>query len=237
VIDVNVRVAFDDAFKDLYWTSPLKTKNNILSALKTFNDTFPTVHFNVLPPERWDSRGIPYVCSFPAPLITWISKGVSLEGIVKYLVGRAQELGFSKDFCDEETLKRDLGKIRKKSKDYKFGFLKGWLIKSLEHELMADLKKNIPCPQKEIVLGFTGKIIIEDRLSFRGLAEIGGKHAVFPIQYGADECLIILHEVGHLFGADHPTGSEESVMRLGVSGSEKFDAENIKRIRRRIEEW
>jgi hypothetical protein len=237
MINVNVRVAFDDAFRSLYWTSPLKTKNNILSALKTFSDTFPAVHFNVLPPERWDSQNIPYLCSFPSSLTTWIKKGASPEEITRHLVGEAQKLGFDREFCDEEKLEQNLKRIERKSKDYKLGYLRGWLVSSLEGELMSSLKRNVPCLQGEIVFGFTGKILVEDGSTFRGLAQIGGKYAAFPMQRGGEERLIILHEMGHLFGADHPAGNEESVMQLRLSGSDKFDRENMKIIRKRIKKW
>lgn len=238
---VKVKIATDKEFKAHYWSfSPSEVNTAVASALQMFRERFPQITFALdAKPLRWNSFDAPLVRDFPFSLIVDLPRKRSFADLVEIMAERAEQMGFSDQsrVRNPEALHRIIASNKKRSKAARFWYLMGFLDGAFAEELLLDLERKVPSQDNEMVLGFSGKLFLMERElgGCMGVARHGGNHAVFPVQYKRKLHLVALHEIGHLFGAEHPEKNVKSIMdaHLGEDTVE-FDADNVERIEARI---
>ncbi|MCH7605456.1 hypothetical protein IID24_05720 [Patescibacteria group bacterium] len=242
VKQVIVKIATDAAFRSNYWAfSSQQIKTAATRALAIFCDTFPGVELTLLPQvDLWESKDFPLMRDFPMSLLLDLPRYSSFERAVEALAEKAQQLGFREEseIRAREALDIVISNNRGKTKHSRFWYLMGFLDSAFAEEMLYDLKECRPSDGTQIVLGFTGKLFVIERDlgGCLGVAFRGGNHAVLPIQYKQRLSPVILHEVGHLFGAVHPEGEDVvSIMNNEyLEKTTRFDPENIELIHQRI---
>lgn len=242
--EIKIKIATDKPFRSIYWTpTQEELRQIVVGALKSFEEQFPTVSFILrLKEEVWDSQGYPAMLDVLPYLKIGISNARSFEVMKKVLIQRAKNEGFRKEniIFNEGTWEYIRIRNENKSKESRFHFLWSYLNRLFSEEILFDLKKKISNGDREITLGFTGRFFVAVNPPGRcfgvgGVAERDGSYAVF---FPTKDRLahIILHEVGHLFGAQHIEKEKgPSIMNPAFYGENYFDSVNAKRVNDHIE--
>ena len=239
---VKVTIASDQAYRSIYWAlSSSQLKMAAQNALALFRETFPEVEFTLSSEiGLWESKDLPVMRDFPMSLLFDLPRHSSFAKVVETIGKRAADLGFHEKsrIRDERALQRIVENTKKSSKPGRFWYLMGFLDSVFAEEMLRDLTQRISHDDREFVLGFTGKFFVLERDlgGCLGIALKGGHYAVFPIQYKQRLSSVILHEVGHLFGADHPEDKDvASIMSNRYARyTTQFDQENTACIRAKI---
>ena len=239
---VKVTIVSDQAYRSIYWAlSSFQLKVAARNALALFRETFPEVEFTLSSEiALWESKDLPVMRDFPMSLLFDLPGHSSFAKVVEILGKRAAELGFHEKsrIRDERALQNIVENTKKSSKPGRFWYLMGFLDSVFAEEMLRDLAQRIPHDDREIVLGFTGKLFVIERDlgGCLGIAQKSGHYAVFPIQYKKKLSRVILHECGHLLGADHPEDKDVvSIMNNRYArDTTQFDRENTDCIRARI---
>lgn len=241
---VKIQLATDQTFRSSYWAfSAREIKSAATTAFKVLRNAFPEVELTLSPRvELWESKDFPLMRDFPMSLLLDLSRHSSFERAVEALAERARELGFREksSIRTRKALDIMIANNRNSTKARRFWYLMGFLDSAFAEEMLIDLKESIPSDNNQFVLGFTGKLFVIERDlgGCLGIAFRGGNHAVFPIQYKQQLSSVILHETGHLLGADHPEDKDVvSIMNnRSIRKTTEFDPENVELIQQRIAE-
>ncbi len=241
--EIKIKIATDKPFRSIYWTpTEEELRQEIAEAVRYFEEQFPTASFDLRPKEEvWDSQGYPTMLDFPISLMIDLPNTSSFELATKFLMQRAKDAGFRKEsrILNEKAWESIVKKNKNKSKRSQFFYLQGFFDSVFAEEMLFDLMKKVSHGVREIVLGFTARFFVVN-IPFggcSGIAEKGGNYAVFPAQVISNDLKkLILHEIGHLFGAQHIEDGI-SIMNLAPRrGNYLFDSYNIKIIKEYIEE-
>ena len=234
---IQVRAVQDREFKNSYWSFDIRSE--LTKAFQEFQRQFG-VGFELTGIGEWDSVGSPDLRDFPFNVIQMIPRRLSIEEIIEYLVGVCKkDMGVLLEVCQSE---RDeiCSKMEGQSIAYQLGFWEGRLESWLKECFFRDLeKKEIMDSGIGATIAFSGKFSIWLR-SAGCVKTIGGiftKDAYILIgncpRSSKQPSKVILHEIGHLFGAKH-TKYFRSVMKSGQQSTYKFDFWNKRRILNKI---
>lgn len=234
--EVKVKIVVDKSFRSTCWSwSPTQEELQqiVVGALKFFKEQFPTVSFSLrLKEEVWDSQSYPTMLDFLPSLMRGISNTRSFEVMKKILIQGAKDAGFRKENMIFNEGVWECIRIRNKNKSKKsqLHFLWGYLDRLFSEEILLDLKKKISHGDRErkIILGFTGRffVVANPLGQCFAMAERGGSYAVFLVPTKDKLPHVILHEVGHLFGAQHI--KKKAFLLCGENYL--FDPVNVKRV-------
>ena len=242
--EIKVKIATDKPFRSIYWTPTQEELRQIVAgALKSFEEQFPTISFRLQSKEEvWDSQGYPTMLDFPFSLIMDIPNVSSFSEVMKVLAQRAEDAGFRKETIirNEDGLSKIIRRNKNKPKEHQFFYLWGYFNGLFSREMLLDLKQKVPLQaESEIVLGFTARFFVMNNPfgGCAGSAQLKGNYAVFPMQIKLKSSFVILHELGHLFGAEHIKKDKAlSVMNETYLGEKYlFDPKNVKKINDYIE--
>jgi len=203
---IRIRAVQDKEFKNSYWSFDIS--GDMAKASKEFKRQFG-VGFELTDIGDWDSIGSPDLRNFPFNLIQAIPKAISIEEIIDYLVNACQEkielfLEISQNEKDEMC-----SKLRGQPLEYQIGFLEDRLESWLKDYFSQDLEEKAPMDSETgAVIAFTGKFSIKSLWSGtvrKGNLIFTKKAYILIRNYWTSNIKpskIILHEFGHLFGAE-----------------------------------
>lgn len=230
---IRVRVVQDKEFKNSYWSFDIQKE--LKEAFQEFKRQFG-VGFRIREMGKWNSIGSPKLRDFPLNILKQLRMGISETEVVEDLVRIVNNQMRIPWEISQEERKCLCGVLKKKAKDYQLGYLMAWFSGFPTTYLLQDLRKKIPKTTKDdIIVGFTGKIVgFSEKETFplgkavRKSAFGKNPYALVGICSGLSmkPSHVILHEFGHLFGAEHLPGI--SVMNGGPTYD--FDEENKKTI-------
>lgn len=204
---IKIKVATDKEFEENYWR--FQPEKIIEEASRIFYKNF-RVNLEMSDEEiDWQSP----LTKNPGEIIPYL-RGKNLEEIL-------EDLKTSVPQIQEEKLlkiKEDLENRLKKAKDphvYLQGYLQGFLDTVIGDFLFGSLKKIRKRP-KEILWGISGKIVVLKWVGVKGYCRLGRAYSEMRIILTIlchHPLNAFLHELGHLFGADHQkkTVMEESL--------------------------
>ncbi|MDO8633047.1 MAG: hypothetical protein Q7K38_00655 [Candidatus Wildermuthbacteria bacterium] len=161
---------------------------------------------------------------------------MSVENVIDFLAGRLQEYGIKSGFNDPAERERVIRYLQGKSMESRYAYLTGYMDSQiLVHLLLSKLRVAFPPKDsKDIILGFTGVPQQTHTLYGHclGSAELNGNHSAFPLAVHQNLRNTVLHELGHVFGAEHIDNSTPSSMNpvQNDQGTLAFDNTNRERI-------
>lgn len=217
----------DKEFKDSYWSFDIRSE--LAKAFREFKRQFG-IDLRLKEIKDWDSIGSIDLKDFPFNFIQRISKGYTIEEIVEYLVDACKkEMGLPIEISENEK-DSICEKLNDKLPAYQMGFLEAKLECWMQECFFRDLQIKEPISLGVgVMYAFSGKLSIQ--LHSMGCTKIGKiytKEAYALIGNsslrGTQPNRVILHELGHLFGASHT--KDESVMRESPVSTYDFDPVN-----------
>jgi len=230
---IKVRMVYDDTFENSFWNFDFEKETK--KALGLFEKEFG-VKFEVLETLKWNSVGNDDLVLYPERSLQLLKK-VPADKFVDRLTedmitsgGLLLEKGFLQKI-EEYYKELLLGKIEI---CYFMGLVRSVAHDTITYSLYQDLKKKIPKQKNEIIIAFTGKII-SDFISNKngGIAFMKENYVLMWIKINkVAPHRIILHEIGHLFGAIHV--EESSVMATNADLVDDFDEKNKNIIRKNL---
>jgi len=234
---IRVTLAMDEQWTKSYW-NPLTraVQREVQKACAEICRQFPEVEFVLTPQVRqWNSPDILMMRDFPWSLLWDLSRNFSAREMIQELSRRMENIGLSPISPEEQE--RIASRFRRRSREYQWGFLETYLATDLLQHFLKSLKDRIPTESREFILGFTGRVFAPPRdYACVGLAMQQRNHAVFPMEHSGGRSTTILHEMGHLLGAEHPEDERvPSVMDPHGRGITDFDPKNIECIRQHIQ--
>ena len=236
-----VKAVQDREFKNSNWNFDIRSE--LTKAFQEFQRQFG-VSFKLTGIGEWDSVGSPNLRDFPFNVIQTIPRGLLTEEIIEYLIGVCKkDMGLSIEVCQGE--RDEICSItRGHSKSYQLGFWESRLEYWLAECFFRDLKeKEAIDPGIGATFAFTGKISIWSR----SIGQVKTIDGIFTkdayILVGSCSRIInqpskvILHEIGHLFGAKHKHAKYfKSVMKSGQRSTYKFDFWNKRIILKKLKQ-
>lgn len=238
--EFKVRIVTDEKWRNSYWapkTQELRKEMNI--ALKNFTKQFPEIKFTLAKKEEcWDSN-LPHMGNFPFSLIFNSSRANSLKEVLRQIGEMIRNLKIETSICFKKEQQKIIQNISSWPKEKQLLYIMGYLDNKFLYFAVTVLKKNFPVNKNELIFGFTGSVFIFDRNvgGTSGMAVVKGEHAVFSIECRGKISHMIIHELGHLMGAEDIFKDKKpfSVMNYNYIGETyQFDAENIKKIKKTI---
>lgn len=220
MVEFKLTLALDEAFQANLWApSAADLRSLVAEAIGLFEKQFPETRFKINPEWKiWQPGLANYGGDFPLSLVISLPKVKSRTQLSNFINGRLVAIGFDsedRDFDPEHVKIGEDGSINEDAFYYLMGYLEG----RLKGHLMPKLVSAFPTTGTEIVFGFSG---VFPRTSFSvpygciGYARHAGSHAIFPLNVSEQRkelSKIILHELGHIFDADHPEdASVKSIM-------------------------
>jgi len=236
---IRVRAVQDREFKNSYWSFDIRSE--LAKAFQEFQRQF-RIGFELTDIGEWDSAGSPSLRDFPFNVIQMIPRGLSMEETIEYLVGVCRkDMGLFIEVCQDE---RDeiCNKMKGHSLSYQFGFWEGRLGSWLKECFFRDLEeKKVMDSGIGAIIAFSGKISICSKLG--GCIKASGRVLTKEAYVLMGNCSIrekqpsktILHEIGHLFGANH-TKYIRSVMKVDQLSTYNFDFRNRRIISNKIKQ-
>jgi len=212
-----IKAIQDREFKNSYRSFDISGEST--RAFQEFKRQFG-IGFKLTDIREWDPIRFLHIKSFPFNLIQTIPKGISIKEVIDYLVNTCQEkiglfLKISQDEKDEIY-----SKLRRQPLEYQIGLLEARLEIWLKDYLFQDLEEKVPI-NSEIgaMIAFTGKFSIKSNWSGtvrKGNVIFTKKAYILMRNFWMSSIKpskVILHELGHLFGAkDIEDSSVVSVM-------------------------
>lgn len=227
---IRVRVVQDREFRNSYWSFDISSE--LAKASQKFQRQFG-IGFELTDIGEWDSVGSSNLKGFPFNLIQTIPRGLSIEEITEYLVGACRkDMGLFIEVCQDE---RDeiCSKMKGQPLAYQLGFWEGRLESWLKECFFRDLEeKEVMDSGIGATFAFSGKISICSNLAgcVRAFSKVFTEEAYILMwncsMRKKQPSKTMLHEIGHLFGANHTTKYSISVMRVGRLLTYNFDARN-----------
>lgn len=237
-LSIRVTVAMDEPWSKSYWNpSTSAIQREVQKACAEIGRQFPEVEFALTSQARkWDSPDVLMMRDFPWSLLWDFPRSFSVREMIQELSERMENIGLAPISSEEQE--RVAIHFSHRSRQYQWGYLEGYLSRDLLQHFIKSLRDGIPVEPREFILGFTGRVFAPSRgYACVGLAMLKGNYAVFPMQTSRGRSTTILHEMGHLLGAEHPENERiPSVMDPHGRGITDFDPENIERIRQYIQE-
>lgn len=223
---IPVKVLQDEEFKNSFWS--YNPEQVIEQASEVFEKEFGIGGFRIAQRRDWNSCGSEKLVNFPENLIRKIPK-CDLREVPQFLVAE-----FKKEVkvLPNNRLKRlfDVVDSLKGTDDkgYMMGFLASRLEKALVMALLEDLSRS--CQNKgSIIVGFTGKIMIADENLRLGASTYPEKNCIV-MGISSNPCQVFLHELSHLFGAEHSERKQSIMYPEVVNKEQKFTEEDRKQI-------
>jgi hypothetical protein len=234
VAQLRFSIAIDEAWENSYWSEPpedvWKVANDALGHLRR---QFPEVEFFLEENIRaWDSPKIP-----PSPVAAAVARAPRGSALAAFVLACLHEWGVNLDDMpeDKEVLLEEIAQAARERRAYQLGFLVGRIQSLVKEAFGRDLTNKYQPAPGEIVLGFTGQLFqLDEGGAEAGFALSDWRVAVFPLNPTGQLLAVILHEIGHILGAEHTKGEGAlMVPYLGKSASVtlEFDPENLERMR------
>lgn len=223
---IPIRVAVDQEFKESFWNyDPEKV---IQEASEEFGKEFGLAGFRIASRKTWDSCGSSQLKNFPESIIGRIPREVSSERVSEFLIAQfKEEINDIFSRSSLESIFSVTGNIKREQDGYRM--LANKLERALNIALLTNLKHSFKKSQG-ITVGFSGKLFSPgDRLSLLGTADSSSNFIVLGICF--DPKTALLHEVGHLFGADHSDEIESIMHPEIVEQKQRFTEEDKEQIR------
>lgn len=222
---IPIRLARDEEFMNSFWN--YDPENLIKEASEEFEKQFGIGGFRIARKEKWNSCGSSRLVDFPGSIVKKIPNDVSLEKISEFLMARFKEeiKVFSRSRLEEifdvtGTLEGN------HNKGFKIDYLIVRLDNAVGAALLEDLDRSFG-GKESIKIGFTGKLVpAGSNLTLQASTSSHTNSIVVGIH--SDSKVTLLHELGHLFGAEH-NKKEESIMHFKVSSKEQHYTEEDKR--------
>jgi len=244
---ITVRVCQDQKFLDSFWNFDIKTE--LIEALRSFMRQFPGIDFKMSEIKAWKSPGVDDLSLYPLSII----KQIEGPDIVNELVRGHLRSGISNSerlkYLTEE-MENIMAEIKagENALEYLLGFFAGRFEGDIKYAFSESLKRNLPPQEDCISIGFTGKIFrfthAEAQKGSLGWSYINSINTERPLviigtwlNSNASPRNVILHELGHVFGANH-SKEKNSVMfeETSENMSDIFDKKNVALIRKKIME-
>jgi hypothetical protein len=230
----------DNSFQNSLYSFDIK--QGLGKVIEKLEDEFP-LKIKLSRLRKWNSAGyMGFNTIFYESVINFRRpKPGKEEETIDCFLKQAGSLGFS--LANFETNSSNLTKTLKeflsgdKEKSYFLGYMMAFATGLIEDFFMRDLKKKSRKKDNQIVIGFTGKIKFLDNLM---PANLGGfthqdslwtknAYAIIGITM-EDYSRVILHELGHILGAQHSDNDVMSAERP----SDDFNDKNRTAINRLI---
>lgn len=239
---LKVLPVYDDLFKKSFWNFDIEQELNI--ALENFEAQFD-IKFEVETLKKWNSIGSRDLSLYPEKIIRTLEKKEKKD-LIDYLLKRIKSTNLPLSSEEYSSMKERLLQAHEESSSimHFLGFFSAVTEVFIEESLHTNLKKEFPLNEAGFVIGFTGKKFeFSPTDSFRSLGiarsdSIFTKDAYVLIGTWSREIspnAVILHEIGHIFGAKHTKSS--SVMYDETSKKfhpSKFDKKNKKIIQNKL---
>lgn len=232
---IKLTIVMDKDYQNCYWAN---SKKEVLEASRAatanFSAAFPEVSFaiakQVIP---WES-GLPKFRDFPLPYVMEMPRTTFRKAFTEF-VEQLDRIRFheSRSLYGMLNFEQFVKELTAKTKSRQFWSLMvtfhGLLISEILYRARMDFPAN---HSREIVLAFTGKLFVLESDGCAGVSKFEGNHMAIGVQLRTELSHIILHELGHLFGAEHPRDEKaRSVMASGNDSYSHFDKKNAKRIK------
>lgn len=227
----SVKVARDLEWQKSYWTPSDSTLiSEVQVAFREFERQFPGVEFvlkeNIYP---WDVPGVRPQVDFPFHFLWGLEKGIPMQKLLPEISRRLQEAGICS--IPQEIMENVAQVLERESPVYQHGYLSGFLANKFLETLLEALERDFLIGDREIIVGFTAKAVLEHHHGCLGLSRLKKRHALVGFTFYSSPKITVLHELGHLFGALHPEDEHtKSIMNSSGGDTTNFDPENIQRI-------
>jgi len=204
---IRVRAVQDEEFKNSYWSFDISSETR--KAFEEFERQFG-IGFELISIEDWKPANISDIRNFPMNIIQQIPKEISTEEIIEWLIyAFRKQIGIILIVSREE--KYDICRsLKGESLRYQHGFFEGRMESWLKDRIFQNLKEKEPIePEIGFIIACTGKFSVESYWAgvVRHKASVFTKDAYILMQNfwtsGKKPSRVILHEIGHLFGAEH----------------------------------
>lgn len=234
---IRIRVVIDQDYLNCYWAfSRNDIRKAVRRAMVKFSSAFPEVsfilrHFTFI----WDS-GLPKLRDFPVPYLLEMPRTTFKKSLIS-LLDKLEQIrigGWWFKFFNTIDYKKLDKTMAKKSKISRFWMLMGkfhrLMMSAVLYQARTDYQVQNP---PEIFIVFTEKLFVLDSGGCAGVSMFEGNHMIIGLNFQSDLSHIILHELGHLFGAEHPKDKKtKSVMLTGNDRYSRFDKKNSELIRK-----
>jgi len=239
---VRVKAVQDKEFKNSYWSFDISSETR--KAFEEFEQQFG-IGFELINIRDWGPTDDPNIRNFPMNIIQQIPKGISVEEIIEWLIDAfRKQIGITLRVSREE--KDDIcRRLKDEPLRYQHGFFEGRLESWLKECIFQNLEEKEPIePEIGFTIACTGKFSVKSFWAgaVPGTSSVFTKDAYILMRnfwiWGKKPSHVILHEIGHLFGAkDIEDNSVVSIMTHKPKKiTYKFDRKNRKIILNKLKQ-
>ncbi len=196
----------DHEFSNSYWTYDAKKESR--KAFDQFEKQFPGIQFVITRIGTWNSPGSAALAAFPYNIERTLSRSSSEKKLIQgVMIACKRELKIPVKFHESEVIDEVKQATRKRTETYRRSYIAGSLVRRAEtyiHNCFLESLQGLPSRNIDLTIGFTGKMCRRTpsgRVESIGWSQIRGSYMV--VSLCNTPSYVILHELGHLFGAAH----------------------------------
>jgi hypothetical protein len=235
---IEVELFCDKEFKDSFWHFDLERETR--KALDEFEKQFPCVEFLINKISLWDSPGNDNICLYLNHGVFRVMFGGNGDEAARGLIKKIKtEAGLKIPAEDALIFEMKVGPLIDTACDRKrTPYICGLIDREVTELIKTIIFKafRIDFSNKEVItIAFTGKIISDclsdDDFDFKGVTSIEQRSILMCLSTpcATPPHLVILHELGHVFGAIHPPDEFEGDTVMQTSkylNTYEFDTPN-----------